>query len=37
VAENCAASDLPPLSPEIMAGVASVYESWIRPLVHQRW
>jgi aryl-alcohol dehydrogenase-like predicted oxidoreductase len=37
VAENCAASDLPPLSPEIMAGVASVYESRIRPLVHQRW
>jgi aryl-alcohol dehydrogenase-like predicted oxidoreductase len=37
VAENCSASDLPPLSPEIMAGVARVYESRIRPLVHQRW
>jgi aryl-alcohol dehydrogenase-like predicted oxidoreductase len=37
VADNCAASDLPALSPETMAAVQRVYDSGIRPLVHQRW
>jgi aryl-alcohol dehydrogenase-like predicted oxidoreductase len=35
--ENAAASDLPPLSPETMALVATVYEQRIKPFVHQRW
>ena len=35
--ENCAASDLPPLSDETMAAVAKIYDEKIRPLVHQRW
>jgi aryl-alcohol dehydrogenase-like predicted oxidoreductase len=37
VAENCAASGLPPLTDEAMAAVARVYDAKIRPLVHQRW
>ncbi len=37
VKENCAASDLPPLSPEVMEAVNRIYESKIRPLVHHRW
>jgi aryl-alcohol dehydrogenase-like predicted oxidoreductase len=37
VAENCAASDLPPLSAEVMKAVDRIYESKIRPLVHHRW
>jgi aryl-alcohol dehydrogenase-like predicted oxidoreductase len=37
VAENCAASDLPPLSPEVMEAVNRIYDAKIRPLVHQRW
>ena len=37
VAENCAASDLPPFSAEVMEAVNRIYESKIRPLVHQRW
>jgi aryl-alcohol dehydrogenase-like predicted oxidoreductase len=37
VAENCAASDLPPLSDHAMAAVRAIYEARIRPLVHQRW
>jgi aryl-alcohol dehydrogenase-like predicted oxidoreductase len=37
VAENCAASDLPPLSTDAMDAVNRIYESKIRPLVHQRW
>jgi aryl-alcohol dehydrogenase-like predicted oxidoreductase len=35
--ENCAASDLPALSPAEMAAVARIYDEKIRPLVHQRW
>jgi aryl-alcohol dehydrogenase-like predicted oxidoreductase len=35
--ENCAASDLPPLSNETMAAVAKIYDEKIRPRVHQRW
>ncbi len=37
VADNCAASDLPALSPEAMAAVRKVYDRTIRPLVHARW
>lgn len=37
VAENCAASDLPPLSPEVMTAIEQVYNRRIRPMVHQRW
>jgi aryl-alcohol dehydrogenase-like predicted oxidoreductase len=37
VAENCRASDLPPLTEEAMVGVRHVYESKIRPLVGARW
>jgi aryl-alcohol dehydrogenase-like predicted oxidoreductase len=34
---NAAATDLPPLSDEVMAAVAELYERIARPLVHQRW
>jgi len=37
VAENCGASDLPPLSREQMEAVAKIYDSRVRALVHQRW
>jgi aryl-alcohol dehydrogenase-like predicted oxidoreductase len=37
VADNCAASDLPPLTGEAMSAVHDVYERKIRASVHQRW
>jgi len=37
VRENCAASDLPPLSDETMRAVRQIYEHRIKGLVHQRW
>ena len=37
VGENCAASGLPPLTPDVMSAVQRLYEEKIRPLVHQRW
>jgi aryl-alcohol dehydrogenase-like predicted oxidoreductase len=37
VADNCAASDMPLLPNETMAAVARIYDTKIRPLVHQRW
>jgi aryl-alcohol dehydrogenase-like predicted oxidoreductase len=37
VAENCAASDLPPLSDAAMLEVRKIYDARIRPGVHQRW
>ena len=37
VAENCAASDLPPLTSEAMAAIQRIYDARIRPTVHQRW
>jgi aryl-alcohol dehydrogenase-like predicted oxidoreductase len=37
VAENCAASDLPPLPAETMAALARIYDAQIRALVHARW
>jgi aryl-alcohol dehydrogenase-like predicted oxidoreductase len=37
VAENCAASDLPPLTPQAMAAVRGIYERKILALVQNRW
>lgn len=37
VAENCAASDLPALPPEIMQAIGEIYGRRIRPAVHARW
>lgn len=37
VAENCVASDLPPISENTMAAVQRIYAERIRPLVHHRW
>jgi aryl-alcohol dehydrogenase-like predicted oxidoreductase len=37
VEENVAAADLPPLSDELMAKVAELYETSVKPLVHQYW
>lgn len=37
VADNCYASDLPPLSPDVMKQIKRIYDEKIRPSVHQRW
>jgi aryl-alcohol dehydrogenase-like predicted oxidoreductase len=37
VADNCATSGMPHLSPETMAAVRLIYYERIRPLVHHRW
>lgn len=37
VAENCRASDLPPLTPETMKAIKAIYDQKIRPQVHERW
>ena len=37
VEDNCRASDLPPLTPDVMAAVRSIYDDKIRPLVQHRW
>jgi aryl-alcohol dehydrogenase-like predicted oxidoreductase len=37
VVENCGASDVPPLSDDVMTEVLRIYDSRIRPLVHQKW
>jgi aryl-alcohol dehydrogenase-like predicted oxidoreductase len=37
VAENCAASDMPPLSADSMKKIRALYDSQIKPLVHQYW
>lgn len=37
VDDNCAASDLPTLSAEVMAAVAQVYEQRVKRHVHQLW
>ncbi len=37
VEDNCAASDLPDLSPETMSAVREVYRSLVAPHVHDRW
>ncbi len=37
IADNCAASDLPPLSDAVIQQVAALYAEKIAPMVHQRW
>jgi aryl-alcohol dehydrogenase-like predicted oxidoreductase len=37
VADNAHASDLPPLTPEAMQAIRIIYDTKIRPSVHQRW
>jgi aryl-alcohol dehydrogenase-like predicted oxidoreductase len=37
IAENCAASSLPPLSDAAMTAVRDIYDRRIRTAVHQRW
>lgn len=37
IAENCAAADLPALTPVQMAGVREIYQRLIAPQVHSRW
>ena len=37
VADNCRASNLPPLTSDTMAAVRHIYDEKIRPLVHHRW
>ena len=37
VADNCAASDLPPLTDEAMAGMKRIYDEKIRAAVQDRW
>lgn len=37
VADNCSASDLAGLTPEMMAAVRRIYDDRIRSLVHERW
>ncbi len=35
--DNVAASDMPALPPETMEQTRSIYETIVKPLVHQRW
>lgn len=37
VADNCRASDLPPLAPETMATIKRIYDEKIHSQVHTRW
>jgi aryl-alcohol dehydrogenase-like predicted oxidoreductase len=37
VADNCHASDVPPLSPDIMQEVKRIYDEKVSPQVHQKW
>jgi aryl-alcohol dehydrogenase-like predicted oxidoreductase len=37
VEENAAASELPPLSSDVMRRVKEIYDARVRPAVHQRW
>jgi aryl-alcohol dehydrogenase-like predicted oxidoreductase len=37
VTDNCAASDLPPLTDKVMAGVKRIYDEKIRAAVQNRW
>ena len=37
VLDNCRASDLPPISPDVMAAMKRIYDDKIRPSVRQRW
>jgi aryl-alcohol dehydrogenase-like predicted oxidoreductase len=35
--DNAAAADLPPLTDDMMARLAAIYEQRVKPYVHQRW
>lgn len=37
IADNASAMRLPPLSPESLARVKALYDTHVKPLVHQRW
>jgi hypothetical protein len=37
MAENAAAADMPPLSPEAMNQIRLIYEKSIKPQVHHYW
>jgi aryl-alcohol dehydrogenase-like predicted oxidoreductase len=37
VSDNCAASDVPAISPDVMKKLQKLYDEKIRPSVHQRW
>jgi aryl-alcohol dehydrogenase-like predicted oxidoreductase len=37
VADNCRASELPPIAEELMAAIRAIYDSRIRAAVHHRW
>jgi aryl-alcohol dehydrogenase-like predicted oxidoreductase len=37
VADNCAASDLPPLPDQSMEAIRGIYDAKIRAGAHQRW
>jgi len=37
VAENIAASALPPLSPTALKKIGAIYTGQIKPLMHQYW
>jgi aryl-alcohol dehydrogenase-like predicted oxidoreductase len=37
VDDNAAASELPPIPPEAMSAVSRLYDTRVRPLVHQSW
>jgi len=37
VRENCAASDLAPLTDEVMAAIREIYNRRVRSAVHARW
>jgi aryl-alcohol dehydrogenase-like predicted oxidoreductase len=37
VRDNCAASDAPPLSRDVMEKIGEIYRQRIKPLVHARW
>lgn len=37
VQDNCAASDFPAISSQVMDGVKSIYEARVKPLVHHYW
>lgn len=37
VEQNLSVADLPPLAPELLAQLAALYDSDVKPFVHQRW
>lgn len=37
VADNCAASDLPPVTPAALDAIKNIYDRLLRPSIHPRW